>query len=459
MSRGLDYRNKFIQYFIPTELLKLNLSTRLATFFLVATTFMLLTSSFTINEAFATHLSEELKWQLVFLSSDSACSNYHIQMTNKYFEVTNLYLDEYQVNHSNYEQLCMSETEYLSDYQMPHDLDLIILVYDKNLGEKELHTSKMGGLYSHSGSERNHNHVVIICDCSNFYYSDPVWIMSHELSHFVLYYRNYDMSVIEDLIHENDAKYDQCQEVYTDQCNSIKTKIESSFTSEIYSVMPIYKPGLKSKTENKIENNDAAESIPLELGKMITKWWTLGKITDGDYANAIGFMVGNVEIEKNDDSDVLFADDPLDDSITWQDKMKELTIDYWDRPAKTEEQTNPVLSKIPDEFKNEDEKKFSGVILGLPEWFKNTAAWWSQGKITDEEFKKNVEYLVKEGIVRPQTSEVIEVLVEAKQPAADDKKPAADDKKPAADDKKPAVNDNMIQDLIDEVKALKDSIH
>jgi len=221
MRRGLDHRNKVIPHSISTKLLKLNLSKRLATFFLITATFMLLTSSFAMNEAFATHLTEELKWQLVFLSSDSACSNYHIQMTNKYFEVTNLYLDEYQVNHSNYEQLCMPETEYLSDYQTPHDLDLIILVYDKNLGEKELHSFKMGGLYSHSGSERTHNHVVIICDCSNFYYSDPVWIMSHELSHFVLYYRNYEMSVIEDLIHENDAKYDQCQEAYTGQCNSI----------------------------------------------------------------------------------------------------------------------------------------------------------------------------------------------------------------------------------------------
>ena len=62
----------------------------------------------------------------------------------------------------------------------------------------------MGGLYSHTGSDRSFNHVIMICDCSTFYYSEPVWILSHELSHFVMYYRNYEMSVIEDLIHSND---------------------------------------------------------------------------------------------------------------------------------------------------------------------------------------------------------------------------------------------------------------
>jgi len=155
---------------------------------------MLLTAPLLINDSFATHLSKELKWQLVMISSEPACSNYLYQMTNKYHDLSKQYLDLYQIEN------IVPEQKYLSEYESPHDLDLIILVYDKNLGERELHSNKMGGLFSHSGIDRTHNHVVIICDCANFYYSNPEWILSHELSHFILYYKDYDMSVIEDLI-------------------------------------------------------------------------------------------------------------------------------------------------------------------------------------------------------------------------------------------------------------------
>jgi len=460
VDRGKDYLKKVIPYAIPKKFLNNNFPTKLATIFLLGATLMLLTSPLATNDAFATHLSKELKWQLVFISSETACSNYHLQMTNKYFDVTLQYLDLYNVENSNYDPLCMPLEEYSSDYQSPHDLDLIVLVYDRNLGEKELHSKKMGGLYSHTGIDRSNNHVVIICDCSNFYYSNPVWILSHELSHFILYYKDYEMSVIEDLIHNNDAKYDQCQETYSNLCNSIKTKLSSGYGGHAYTVMPVFSPASKATNENKINNQENNVSgIVLDLSKMITKWWASGKITDGDYANAVGFVVDNNVISSHENTEIIMADDPLDDSQTWEELIKETTPVYWDRPVKTEDDVNKkALSMVPENFLTVNEKQFSDeVILGLPDWFKNTAAWWSQGKITDKEFKKNVEYLVKKGIIRPQTTQVLEALVETEEPVADDKKPAADDKKPAADDKKPAADDKMIQDLIDDVKALKDS--
>src|SRR3989304_5866367 len=70
---------------------------------------------------------------------------------------------------------------------------------------------KLGGLYAHSGLDKNLNHVIIVCDCSNFYYSDPAWTLSHELSHFVLYSLNYNSEVIETLVHRYDNTYDKCR--------------------------------------------------------------------------------------------------------------------------------------------------------------------------------------------------------------------------------------------------------
>ena len=85
---------------------------------------------------------------------------------------------------------------------------MLIIVLDSNLGQEELHKRKMGGLYTHAGTDKFQNHEIIICDCPNFYYSDPVWILTHELSHFILYYLEYDYSIIESLVHSYDEKYE-----------------------------------------------------------------------------------------------------------------------------------------------------------------------------------------------------------------------------------------------------------
>jgi len=200
-------------------------------------TALLLSSPFAINDAFAikafviddsfdNNPPDEFKWKMVFISSASACSNYHYQMLQTYSDAAGEYLKLYQVENDSYPTTCITEEKYYSEYENPDDVDLIIIVLDEDLGQKELHANKMGGLYTHSGIDRTQNHVIIICDCSNFYYSSPVWILSHEISHFVLYYNDFEMSVIEDLIHANDVKYDQCLEDST-VCKSNAIKMQA----------------------------------------------------------------------------------------------------------------------------------------------------------------------------------------------------------------------------------------
>jgi len=90
---------------------------------------------------------------------------------------------------------------------------------------------------------------------------------------------------------------------------------------------------------------------------------------------------------------VLFKDDPLDKNIvTWYDVLDPTPV------LDTEE----LLGKIPNFLKSDAERVFKDVdISGLPDWFKETAQWWIEGKITDKEFITNVEYLQKSGIIRP----------------------------------------------------------
>ena len=158
---------------------------RLSLAVILVATFMLSTSSFVTNDAFANHLSDEMKWQLVYISHNSICSNYDEQKTRMYSEISSRYLGEYQLVNSQYDALCVNQFEY-SDYQAPSDLDMIVLVYDKDIGRAELNSLKIGGYYHHTGPDIKQNHAIVICDCPTFNYSSPVWILSHELSHFVL---------------------------------------------------------------------------------------------------------------------------------------------------------------------------------------------------------------------------------------------------------------------------------
>jgi len=37
---------------------------------------------------------------------------------------------------------------------------------------------------------------------------------------------------------------------------------------------------------------------------------------------------------------------------------------------------------------------------GIPSWVKNNAEWWSKGLISDNEFIKGIEYLIKSKIIK-----------------------------------------------------------
>ncbi len=411
MGKGRDKVNQFILCSSTSNSRKT--LTKITSVFMILTVTLLLTSTITTNDAFASHLSNDLKWQLVFISSHPACSNYDYQMMGIYSEITEEYLDLYELNNSKYDPLCISDEKYQSEYEAPRDLDLIILAYDRNLGEVELHDNKMGGLYAHSGIDKTRNHAIIVCDCSNFYYSNPVWILSHELSHFVLYYKDYEMDVIEDVIHASDIQYDQCLEVYDEGCSRVTTKLQAGPGGYDYSVMPVYEPAIKNSGTD--STSGQIPEIVLDLSKMITKWWASGKITDGDYANAVGFVSDSNVLSSHKDIEIVLKDDPLDDEKTWDELLEEIKPENWDKSVKTEENSNEIFSRIPKTMISQEYKVFSKeIVAGLPSWFKETAKWWAQDKITNKEFKKNVEFLLESGIVRAHTSDVLQTLVSDK---------------------------------------------
>ncbi len=355
---------------------------------MLVTALLFVTVLFTPTEVYANHFSEDMKWQLVYISHNSACSNYDIQMTRTFSEITSGYMELYQFDNVQYDSFCVNQYEY-SDYIAPFDLDLIILVYDKDIGREELNSLNIGGLYYHTGADTLQKHAIIVCDCPTFNFSSPIWILTHELSHFVLTYGNYDMPTIEDMVHTNDAAYDKCIAAKS-SCGSIVMKIRSQTSAYSYSVMPVYEPAIGVPILDASEEELPVQVV--ELSKVITKWWTQEKISDGDYYNAVGFLATGNSLFSHMNPEIITADTAFDYDYSVMEQLLS---------PESEELTSDLLSRIPKSLLSSDESLFNdGQTLGMPTWFKTTAKWWVDGEISDEEFKKNVNFLRNEGLLR-----------------------------------------------------------
>jgi hypothetical protein len=129
--------------------------------------------------------------------------------------------------------------------------------------------------------------------------------------------------------------------------------------------------------------------IPVWI-KNNAKWWSDGEIEDDTFVSGIQYL------------------------------MKEKIVDIPDLPEQVSEKARPNFvdeTKDPqsyvDRYNKEDSYKkwfdenypdytieeAVGVTAPIPTWIKNTATWWSEGMITEEEFIKGIEFLVEKRIL------------------------------------------------------------
>jgi len=134
----------------------------------------------------------------------------------------------------------------------------------------------------------------------------------------------------------------------------------------------------------------AKEKVPGWI-KNNAQWWAEDQIDDDTFVSGIQFL------------------------------MKEKIVNIPDLPEQASEKPRPSFvdeSKDPqsyvDRYNNEasykewfDEnypdytmEEAVGITAPIPGWIKNNAEWWSQGLITEDDFIKGIEFLVKEGIIK-----------------------------------------------------------
>jgi hypothetical protein len=339
------------------------------------------------SRAYAMDESGNVTWELVYISADHGCTPFQYQMANAYDEMTSKYFDLYKFGNSHHPSQCMADKKY-SSYKAPKDVDLLVLVYDDQIANVELHPNDVGGFYTHIGQDRTKNHVIVVCDCSNFEFATPTWTLSHELSHFITYYLGFGLEV-QNQIHQNAAKYDTCIEIHWDNstCSGIITRVYGDNYFTWANVMVPYQPAVdKMSTVNNdtsgTSNNIANSQVVMGIQKEITKWWLDGTINDTQYAKVLGYIVTKPDVITNGTmpANVLLA--------SGRDGEEENST-YYNLGTQQNEKTGVLLKRVP--FKLENVSLPNGII---PPWFKTLASGWEYNEsLSNQDFVDKIRHL------------------------------------------------------------------
>ena len=105
-----------------------------------------------------------------------------------------------------------------------------------------------------------------------------------------------------------------------------------------------------------VQSAPSKQNIPKWIKNNI-EWWSIGEINDLAFLTGIAFLINE----------------------------KIIVIEI---PEKSEEDLK-YSSDVP-----------SGEMRQVPEWVKNNAKWWADGKITDDTFVSSLKFLIEQGIIR-----------------------------------------------------------
>ncbi len=358
---------------------------------------MLMISPLTLSESYAMTPSV-FEWQLLFIQEAECYPNDNLDEV--YSSLTTKYFEMYQLENTSQEALCMTELEY-SNYQMNEDVDLLILVYDGKVGEKILQPNKVDGLYMHTGNDRTQNHLVIMCHCSDFDSSYdqilPSWILTHELSHFVLSFKGFPQYVIQNAIHEIEDEYDNCvgTNFQDEYCKDFKTTIRPDNVSKDFPVMKPFESAVGNKLISYIPDNFSDSKI-IDLQRSIAKMWITNEIDDNAFTNTLKNFIdtptdfGNEEHKPfiKIENGFVIAEISKPKDVTWDE--------YVNTELVNEDDIQLLIEHIPF---NLDEDIGELNMKEMPNWFKSRALLWSENRISDKVFFDGVEHLVRMGIV------------------------------------------------------------
>ncbi len=345
------------------------------------------------DSAFASE-SELPSWQLVYVKSEK-CKTIDDQTVREFSGIVTKYLEEYQFENVANIPKCMSIIDY-ENTKTTLKADLLIIIFDPITGSNILGSKYLDGIYAHQGNDRSTNHQIFICDCPNYFagFESPLpsWVLSHELSHFVLSYKGYTHASIQQIVHEMDDKYRLCIGTTNAKCDDILIRISPASSSKNYHVMKPYEAAIGNKI-TKYYSDDILNEKLVNMQKEYTKLWVSNVIDDQTYVksilNLIDSPVDNPKHTANTYMSIpngfVIADISKSSPIGWHDSSNQFAAD-------TREFLLNNL-KIVNEVEEDEEEK-------IPTWFKTRARLWSLERISDNVFFSGVEHLIRDGVIK-----------------------------------------------------------
>lgn len=340
-----------------------------------------------------------IEWQLLYIKKNpcSPTDNMH----TIYASLTSKYLQLYNLENHNLLAECISESQF-KDLQKSEQVNLLILVFDKELGTSILQPNELDGIYIHAGNDRTKNHLLMMCDCSDYttgYETTlPSWILSHELSHFVLSYKGFSKSDVKTKIHELHEGYDKCVGINfgDSNCDEFKIIIRADSSTKNYIMMAPYGPAQESKII-KLIGDSYTNSELIKLQRELTKMWMTSTIDDKAYENTLKQFV-NPELNFTSTESKLALEFPNGFMIR---EVTKSTIPDWKQhlnPISDKETSfQSLLNFVPFDLKSPIPES---SIEKMPNWFKTRALLWSEKKISDKVFFDGVEHLIRAGILK-----------------------------------------------------------
>jgi hypothetical protein len=177
---------------------------------------------------------EALEIFLIYTTHNLSCTTSEIKMMEKYQKITEEYLKEQNLGRKLIvNQACLQMNE-INANMYPVLLaqlnvmrpDLMIFVGDLT-SNLELYYQEdaygVWGCMSITSSMQCLTSTIIVCECAPMYREDNtnggMWVLSHELAHFLFNYKNFGANVYGDAVHVVEYNYRECLENgFTESC-------------------------------------------------------------------------------------------------------------------------------------------------------------------------------------------------------------------------------------------------